>query len=553
MSHDPGTARIIIVGGGPVGMVLALNLAALGTRSILINREPRPRWHPKGSTQNARTMEHYRRLGIVEKIRAVGLPRDLRTDVVYFTTLAGHELARIEMPTEDEKLRARATASVVDQVVEPIFRCNQMHAEAELFQCVQACPLIDSRYGSECVDWREDADGVTAVIEDIGSGRRETVHGRYLAGCDGGHGIVRDKLGIGYQGDAPKLQAYLGGPMVSSYLRAPALSAVARANCWQYWVVNTHIRSNIVAVDGKSEFLFNTRLERADQAPDEAIIAKAFRDSVGYDIPVEFISHGTWTAGQAFVAERFGAGRAWMAGDAVHLFTPTGGFGMNTGIDDAANLGWKLAAMVQGWGGPQLLPSYEAERQPIAFRNTGASKALARNVGATPVRPDIDEASPAGGAARREAGEYLGGGGAEFASLGVQLGARYDASPIVIHDTAPPADDLIDYRPSSVPGGRAPHVWIGEGRGAGDSLFDRLGPGFTVLRLGPRPPKADGLLAAFAERGVPVKALDVQSPVARDLYERDIVVVRPDQHVAWRGNADPPDAADVVAQVTGNK
>ncbi len=216
MSHDPGTARIIIiVGGGPVGMVLALNLAALGTRSILINREPRPRWHPKGSTQNARTMEHYRRLGIVEKIRAVGLPRDLRTDVVYFTTLAGHELARIEMPTEDEKLRARATASAVDQVVEPIFRCNQMHAEAELFRCVQACPLIDSRYGSECVDWREDADGVTAVIEDVASGRRETMHGRYLAGCDGGHGIVRDKLGIGYQGDAPKLQAYLGGPMVS--------------------------------------------------------------------------------------------------------------------------------------------------------------------------------------------------------------------------------------------------------------------------------------------------------------------------------------------------
>ena len=162
------------------------------------------------------------------------------------------------------------------------------------------------------------------------------------------------------------------------------------------------------------------------------MIAKAFRDSVGRDIPVEFISHGTWTAGQAFVAERFGAGRAWMAGDAVHLFTPTGGFGMNTGIDDAANLGWKLAAMVQGWGGPQLLPSYEAERQPIAFRNTGASKALARNVGATPVGPEIDEASPAGGAARREAGEYLGGGGAEFASLGVQLGARYDASPIVV-------------------------------------------------------------------------------------------------------------------------
>jgi len=551
MSHDRSPARIIIVGGGPVGMVLALNLAALGTPSILIDREMEPRWHPKGSTQNSRTMEHYRRLGIVESIRSVGLPRNLRTDVVYFTSLAGYELARIAMPTEEEKLQRRAAASADDQVVEPIFRCNQMHAEAELFRHVQACALIDARYGWECRDWREDADGVTAEIENLRSGRRETVRGRYLAGCDGGHGIVREKLGVGYQGDAPQLQAYLGGPMVSSYLRAPALAEIARGNWWQYWVVNTHIRSNIVAVDGQTEFLFNTRLERADQTPDEAMVARAFRNSIGHDIPVEFISHGTWTAGQAFVAERFGAGRVWMAGDAVHLFTPTGGFGMNTGIDDAANLGWKLAAMVQGWGGPQLLPSYEAERRPIAFRNTGASKALARNVGATPVRPEIGEASAAGEAARRDAGQYLSGGGVEFASLGVQLGARYDASPIVIHDTAPPADDLVTYRPSSVPGGRTPHVWIGTGRGAGDSLFDGLGAGFTVLRLGPRPPKADRLLAAFAERGVPVKTLDVQGAVARDLYERDLVVVRPDQHVAWRGNADPTDAAGVVAQVTG--
>jgi hypothetical protein len=288
--------------------------------------------------------------------------------------------------------------------------------------------------------------------------------------------------------------------------------------------------------------------------PDEAMIAKAFRDSIGHDIAVEFIGHGTWTAGQFFVAEKFGASRAWLAGDAVHLFTPTGGFGMNTGVDDAANLGWKLAAMVQGWGGPTLLDSYEPERQPVAFRNTGASKALARNVGATPVAPEIGQTSAAGEAARREAGEYLSGGRPEFASLGVQLGARYDHSPIVVSDgTPPPADDLFDYRASSVPGGRAPHVWIGQSRGAGDSLFDRFGPGFTVLRLGSKAPRADGLLAAFAKQGVPVKAVDVDSAVARDLYERDIVVVRPDQHVAWRGNADPPDAEAVVAQMTGHR
>jgi 2-polyprenyl-6-methoxyphenol hydroxylase-like FAD-dependent oxidoreductase len=544
--------RILIVGGGPVGMGLALNLAALGVRSVLINREPRPRWHPKGSTQNARTMEHYRRLGVVQNIRAVGLPHDLATDVVYYTCLAGHELARIAMPSEREKLAARTAAPADDQVVEPIFRCNQMHAEAELFARVQATPAIELRFGWECVSWSEQDDGVTVVIENVSSGRRDTLRGAYLAGCDGGHGIVRAQLGIAYAGEAPTLQPYQGGPMVSTYLRAPDLPHLARGRWWQYWVVNPNVRSNIVAVDGKTEFLFNTRLDRADQTPDDATVAAAFRASVGSDIPVEFIGHGTWTAGQAFVAERFGHGRAWMAGDAVHLFTPAGGFGMNTGVDDAANLGWKLAAMVQGWGGPRLLPSYESERRPIALRNTGAAKALSRNIGATPVSEEIGDDTPAGQDARRVARQYLNGGSAEFASLGVQLGARYDASPIVVPDGTPPADNLVDYRPSSAPGGRTPHLWVGDGRDIGDSLFDRLGPGFTVLRLGPQPPAVDRLMAAFRARGAPVKMVDAASALARDLYERDLAIVRPDQHVAWRGNADPADAERIVAHVVGD-
>ena len=543
--------RVLIVGGGPVGMMLALNLAALGTRSVLVNTQPRPRWHPKGSTQNSRTMEHYRRLGFVERIRSVGLPHDLPTDVVYYTKLSGYELTRFPMPSEREKIAARRSSTATDQAVEPIFRCNQMHAEAKVFEQVQACALIDKRYGWECMSWSEQAAGVSIVIEEADSGRRETLHGAYLTGCDGGHGIVRQQLGVSYQGDAPTLQPYLGGPMVSTYLRAPDLPKVARGNWWQYWVVNHHIRANIVAVDGKTEFLFNTRLERPDQTPDEAMIAAAFRASVGRDIPVEFIGHGTWTAGQAFVAERFGAGRVWMAGDAVHLFTPAGGFGMNTGVDDAANLGWKLAAMAQGWGGPQLLPSYEIERRPIAFRNTGAARSLARNIGATPVGPEIDQDSDAGAQARREAESYIRGGSAEFASLGVQLGARYDSSPIVVSDETPPADDLVNYRPSSVPGGRAPHFWIADNHGIGDSLFDRFGVGFTVLRLGPQPPAADKLMAALAARGVPVQAVDVPSPLARDLYERDIAIVRPDQHIAWRGNKQPQDADQLVASIVG--
>ena len=543
--------RIVIVGGGPVGMVLSLNLAAFGTRSVLINREPKPRWHPKGSTQNARTMEHYRRLGIVDKIRTLGLPLDLPTDVTYFTSLSGWELARIAMPSERAKIAARDAAPATDQVVEPLFRCNQMHVEAELFRFVRTNHLIETRFGWDCIAWSEQPDGVTAEIEEAGTGRRETIRGAYLAGCDGAHGVVRQQLGIAYQGETPTVRPYAGGPMVSTYVRAPELPEVAGTRCWQYWIVNDKVRSNIVNVDGQGEYLFSTRLARPDQVPDEAMIAATFRASVGRDIKTEYIAHQTWTAGQAFVTERFGAGRVWMAGDACHLFTPTGGFGMNTGVDDAANLGWKLAGMVQGWGGRQLLASYETERRPIAFRNTGAAKALGHNVGDTPVAAAMTEDTPAGAQARQKAHDYLQGFAEEFASLGVQLGARYDGSPIIVPDGAPPPDDFHGYRPSSVPGGRAPHLWLGQGRGIGDSLFDHFGAGFTVLRLGPRPPSADGIAAAFRSRGVPVTMLDVPDVLARDLYQRDLAVVRPDQHVAWRGNADPPDPERIVARMLG--
>ena len=258
---------VLIVGGGPVGMMLALNLAALGTRSILINSALKPRWHPKGSTQNSRTMEHYRRLGIVDSIRSTGLPKDLPTDVTYYTRLAGYELSRLRMPSERDKLAARDRAPADDQVVEPIFRCNQMHAEARIFEHVVACPLIDCRYGWDCVAWSEQPDGVTAEIVEFATGKRETIRGAYLAGCDGGHGIVRRQLGVGYLGETPTIQPYLGGPMVSTYLRAPDLVSVAGTACWQYWIVNHDVRANIVAVDGKSEFLFSTRLDRPDQTP----------------------------------------------------------------------------------------------------------------------------------------------------------------------------------------------------------------------------------------------------------------------------------------------
>jgi 2-polyprenyl-6-methoxyphenol hydroxylase-like FAD-dependent oxidoreductase len=538
------TGRVAIIGGGPVGMMLALDLAQHGVRSVLVNAEPETRLLPKGSTQNARTMEHYRRLGLANRVRKLGLPADYPTDVGYFTRFDGFELARIAMPSEREKQRALAADPAASLTPEPLFRCNQMYAERFLFEHLRTLDAIDLRFGWSCVDWQDLGDHVE--IEIAREGQRENLTAAYLVGCDGARGIVRRKLGIRYDGETLD-QAYLGGPMVNTHLRTPAFYETVRARkCWQYWAVNAEVRSNLVALDGTGEFVFTSKLRSPDEKPDPAAIARQLRASIGKDIDIEFLGHSTWIGGQAYVARDFGRGRAFLAGDAVHLFTPTGGFGMNTGVDDATNLAWKLRAVLEGWGGPKLLQSYETERRPIAYRNTAASQQLARNVGAVPVGAAIEENSPAGEAARRAASEFLATFGEEFASLGVQLGARYDGSPIIVPDgAAPPPDDPVIYRPTACPGGRAPHLFLRDG----SALFDHLGRGFTLLCLRGIGEDAHPLGAAAEAMRLPLTLRAL--PEARDLYERDFALIRPDQHVAWRGDRIPDDARALLMRVAG--
>ena len=544
-------APIVIIGGGPVGMVLALNLAAFGVHSILINTESNSRPHPKGNTHNARTMEHYRRLGIAKALRKVGMPPDQPTDVAYFTTLNGWELARHIWPPETEKQPQVAHATPTDQVPEPLFRANQMYVEAELFRHVHAAPLIDPRYGWRCTAVAAPSPGqFTITIEEVASGRQEELAALYLVGCDGGRSIVRRWLGIGYRGERPSEQAFTSGATCATHVHAPALYEKVlkrHRRAWHQWSVNPRVRGLVQTLDGVGDFLFSTRIKSIDEPTDPQYNGRTFLACVGEEVPFSFVGHFPWTAGQAAVADSFGRGNVWLAGDAVHLFTPTGGFGMNTGIDDAANLSWKLAAMVQGWGGPQLLASYEAERRPIAFRNTGMAKRFSLDLNAAPVDREIEDDSVAGVAARARTGAFFAAFGEEFASIGIQLGARYDGSPIVVPDgTMPPKDDPVVYIPSASPGGRAPHLFLGRG----DSLFDHFGRGFTLLRLAgdsdTRP-----LERAAAARGIPFAAFDVPLPQGRDLYEADLALVRPDQHVAWRGDTLPSDCDALVARVTG--
>jgi 2-polyprenyl-6-methoxyphenol hydroxylase-like FAD-dependent oxidoreductase len=387
------TAPVAVVGGGPVGVMLALFLDRHAVKSVVFNTERVTRWHPKGSTHNARTMEHYRRLGISSKIRQLGLPQDHPTDVAYFTRFMEWELARLRMPSELEQRERVAISEPTDQVPEPIHRANQMYVEQLLLEHARTRPNITLRFGWRVDDFQEDRAGVQIRTESSSSGATEAWWAQFLVGCDGGQSSVRRELGIRYEGYAALEQAFHGGSMLATYLQAPSLARnfVGNRRAWQYWAINPQIRTALISLNGEGDFLMFSKPSDPSLAPDDAAIGRIVQRCAGAEIPVRILGHRPWTAGVALVAERFGAGRVLLAGDAVHLFTPVGGFGMNTGIDDAANLSWKLAAMVQGWGGRQLLASYEKERKPIATRNTVAARQLAQQYGAINIPPILEE------------------------------------------------------------------------------------------------------------------------------------------------------------------
>jgi 2-polyprenyl-6-methoxyphenol hydroxylase-like FAD-dependent oxidoreductase len=547
MIEPAGDSRpIVIVGAGPVGMALAMFLDFHGVPSILVDSATTSRMLPKGNTHNARTMEHYRRLGIAVSLRQLGLPPDHPTDVGYFTRLLGHELARIPMPSEREKRERRMDRP--EQVVEPLLRANQMYVERWMFEHVQTLPTVTTRFGWRCVAWLDSEDGVQVDLEEEGTGRRERSMAPFLVGCDGGHSFLRRTLGIRFEGPPSLEQDLFGGAMLVSHLRCQDLyRRFQHKHCWQYWSINPEARGALVTLNGTDEFMLHSSLAGLQEDAVDSAVAGLFHKLVGAPLEVGVLGNRKWTAGKFLVAQQFGVGRVLLAGDAVHIFTPTGGFGMNTGIDDVVNLAWKLAAIVQGWGGPALLSSYQVERKPIAKRNTAAARQLAMNVGEMRV-PDCLEAPNAEGAeARSKLGSFLSGFGEEFASIGVQLGVRYDDSPIIAHDgAAPPPDDPVRYAPSGVPGGRAPHVLLPGGK----ALFDMFGRGFSLLCLNERA-DTSGLENAAKRARVPLTLIRLESDDARELYGRDMVLVRPDQHVAWRGNVSPDDAEGLFSQVTG--
>jgi 2-polyprenyl-6-methoxyphenol hydroxylase-like FAD-dependent oxidoreductase len=532
--------------------MLANELGRRGVSAVLIDQKPSTAFNPQANATQARTMEHYRRLGFAHEIRALGLPSDFPTDIAYFTRYAHHELARFRLPSAGQAVERIKQLSGSWSAAELPHRVSQKFVEQVLRRHAEKLPGISINFGWRLVHFAEDARGIEAVVERVADGRTATIAASYLVGADGPRSAVRQALGFGYLGDQEVERDFFGGRMHSIYLRAPDFyRVVPHPPAWMNVTFNRERRAFMAAVDGKGEFAFHTQLrphEKEDEITDDRAIAM-FHAAVGAPVELEILSRGTWTAGFALVAERFQRGRVFIGGDAAHLFTPTGGLGYNTAVEDAVNLGWKLASVVRGAADARLLDSYEAERQPAAFRNTGFAKKFADSLGNFIPVAEIEDDSNGGEQARRDAGEYLAlHGKSEFNIPGITFGARYDRSPIIFDDgTEPPRDEANVYIASAKPGGRAPHAWLANGK----SLYDSFGFEWTLLRFSSGA-KADGLIAAAARTGIDLKVLDISLNELRDIYGADLVLVRPDQIVAWRANS-VSDPEAILGRVLGSE
>ena len=521
---------VLIAGGGPCGLMLAIELGRRGIRCLLVDAKPDTAFNPQANATQAR---------FAQEVRAQGLPPDHPTDIAYFTRFAAHELARIRLPTAAEAMVKVKTLTGSWSAAELPHRVSQKFVEQILRRHAQACPANDIRYGWTLERFSDEGDAVHACVRPTEGGAALEVRARYLVGADGARSMVRRELGIAWSGSTGMQRDFMGGKMFALYLRAPQFHSVLRhPKAWMYVTVNHQRRAFMASVDGLAEYAFHAALRPGEEAEhwSQADARRVFAEALGQELPIEILSMGTWMAGHALFAKRFQQGRVFIAGDAAHLFTPTGGLGYNTGVEDAVNLAWKLASVIRGQAPEALLQSYEVERQRIAERNTGFARHFADSVGLFTAQPELEEDSERGQAAREVAGKHLDAHARlEFNIPGVTFGGRYDGSRVIVDDsTAAPPDEANVYVPTAKPGGRPPHVWLDDGR----SLFDLFHTEWTLLALGDVPPATAGFEAAAQALGLDLRTVRVGQASVSAAYDAPLALIRPDQIVAWRGEDD---------------
>ncbi len=527
---------VLVVGGGPVGLSASIDLSWRGVPHILVTANTETATHPKCNTTNTRSMEHFRRLGIARDLRSEALPDELERASAYVTRYCGYEFGRLprayaDWPTPE-------VPATISQIV----------LEKTLRQIAESKPQAQVMFGWKLVSFTSDDAGVTANIADVASGEQRTVRARFMLGADGASSIIRRTLGFGMIGeDGAVPRAFMGGTMLSYFIRAPRLNAASgRRPSHMTWIVNPDMRAMFYAQDGREKWVVHYQVPAgidAKSVDPRDIVRKLIGDDT---VDFEILSGGPWTGGLALVAEHYQSGPVFLAGDAAHLFTPLGGLGMNTGIGDVMNLTWKLAAVHDGWGGPHLTESYEPERRPIGVRNSQLGVRCAAVMDGWETPPDFEADTSQAAAIRAALGaRAVVEDRPQYRTVGLQLGERYENSPVIVADNSPaPPDDAQNYVPLDRPGARAPHVWLGKDR----SLFDAFGKGFTLLDFG-APDGAAAFAEAAKQRGVPLGVLPM-TPGAGSPYVSTLVLVRPDQHIVWHGDS-AADATAVIDRVRG--
>jgi len=532
------TVDVLVAGAGPVGLSLAIELGHRGIGCLVVERNDRVGYSPRAKTTNVRTREHLRRWGIADALRqASPIPPDYPPNVVFATRMNGPLLARFENAMHGRRERNELFSEegqwVPQYTLEEVLRAHAV-----------SLPGVRIEFGHALSGVEQDEGGVTAQVRHVQTGDSRTVRSQYLVGADGARSFVRDAIGARMQGDAPALKNY------SIIFRAPDLAVrQVHGEAIMYWLVNADVPALLGPMDRHGLWFFMATKLANDVDPASVDPVALIRRGTGLaDLDIEVVRADPWVA-HSLIADTYSKGRLFLAGDACHLHPPFGGFGMNMGIGDAVDLGWKLAATIKGWGGPNLLPSYQQERRPVHERVINEAMINYATVGNQLVRPAIEASGPEGDSTRRQVGAtILDTKSREFNTLGVVLGYRYSHSPILVPDgTAAPPEHPVNYVPSAVPGCLAPHLWLKDGT----SLYDHFGKGYTLLATNGPGNDVDAFAAHAAARGLPLTVLEPDDGRLLPRYEARFVLVRPDQHVAWRADRLPDDPGPLLDQIAG--
>jgi 2-polyprenyl-6-methoxyphenol hydroxylase-like FAD-dependent oxidoreductase len=542
----PIKTRVLIVGAGPVGLTLAVDLATRGIAVVVVEtRRPGEPPSVKCNHVSSRSMEVFRRLGIVQKLRDAGLPADYPNDCAYRTTTTGIELSRIPIPCRRDRYTSSSGPDTDWPTAEPPHRINQIYMEPVLFAHAAGMDDLVILNRTAFEGFAEQDDGVIATVRDCDTGAAFEIHADFVVGCDGARSAVRKAIDASLQG-TPVIQR-----VQSSYIRAPKLLARMGAPAWMTLSLNPRRCGTVVAIDGREHWLIHNHLNREDETFETVDRDGSIRAilGVGPDFQYEILSEEDWV-GRRLVSDRFRKGRAFICGDAAHLWMPYAGYGMNAGIADATNLAWLLSAYLQGWADLAILDAYEAERLPITEQVSHFAMDMAGKVlGQRRTVPDaIEIEGPEGDAVRQQVGQAAYDLNVQqYCCGGLNFGYFYDASPIIVYDgESQPSYTMADFTPSTVPGCRLPFHALPDGR----PIYDAFGPGYTLLRR-------DGdvavarLVDAMRGGGIPIDVVDLPA-LDENPYDRKLILVRTDQHVVWRGDTIPDQPESLIDTLRGN-